>query len=159
MIRLSIDPGENGAIVTWEGRGIVSIIDMPYEGKKLNLPHVYNIFTSFNPCEVIIEDVHSSPRSGPVSASNFMYNVGVLHMATIFSGADLIKIMPTTWKAATGLYGKPKSYSISKVRDLYAAEYQELVKPFKNKTDRAEAILIGEAYFKMKEASNAKKTS
>ena len=153
MIRLSIDPGENGAIVTWEGRGIVSIIDMPYEGKKLDLSQVYNIFTSFNPCEVIIEDVHSSPRSGPVSASNFLYNVGVLHTATIFSGADLVKIKPQTWKAATGLYGKPKSCSVGKVRELYAAEYQELIKPFKNRTDRAEAILIGEAYFKMKEAT------
>jgi len=149
---LSIDPGKAGAIVKWTDKQPTIILDMVYNKAKLDIKALIPIFKDIK--TVILEDVHSSPRAGVASSGSFLYNVGVLQTATIFSGATLVLLKPTTWKSATGLYGKPKSKSPDKAKEYYPEAYETMIAPFKNNVDRAEAVLIGAAYLKIEGAKN-----
>ena len=134
---ISIDPGKAGAIVRWKNSLPMSIQNLPYEGGKLDIDLMDQYLLQSE--IVIVEDVHTSPRMGVVSAGSFMYNLGVIHALSI--DKNLIKLPPKRWKNVMGLYGKPKDHALKIVERLMPDVYEQLVKPFSNRVDRAEAIL------------------
>lgn len=144
---ISIDPGKAGAIVRWKNKQPTSIQNLPYEGGKLDIDLMDQYLLQSE--IVIVEDVHTSPRMGVVSAGSFMYNLGVIHALSI--DKNLIKLPPKRWKNVMGLYGKPKDHALKIVERLVSDVYEQLVKPFSNRVDRAEAVLMGLAYFKLEE--------
>lgn len=146
---ISIDPGRAGAIVNWEASTPLSIIDMTYFKSRLDLIRLKEIFAELKPGVVVIEDVTSAPRAGVVSASNFLYNVGALHTASVFSGAHLIRLPIKRWKNVMGMYGKPKPYALEIVKRLMPEQFEKMIDPYPNRVDRAEAVLMGLAYFKL----------
>ena len=147
---ISIDPGEQGAIVRWDDGVPKYISDMSYKGKRLDIVKLMDAMGG--PHVTVIEDVHTAPRAGVSSSGNFMYNVGVLHAAANYCGSTLVLLRPQLWKAAVGLYGKPKSQSPLKACELFADIFFAQINPYKNRIDRAEALLIGWAYLKLKKA-------
>ncbi len=144
---ISIDPGKDGAIVRWKNGLPITIQNLPYDGKRLDidLTAQYLLQDSI----IVIEDVHTSPRMGVVSAGNFLYNLGVIHALSL--DKELIKLPPKRWKNVMGLYGKPKAYSLTVVERLLPEVYDQLIKPYPNRVDRAEAVLMGLAYLKLEE--------
>lgn len=151
---ISIDPGANGAVVIWnEWLDISDIRDLVYSDKVIDLVWVKELLTEVVPTDVIVENVHTSPRSGVVSAGNFMYSLGALHMGAISMGFNLHTISPQRWKRLTGLYGKDKAASVIKFQETFGMEpFMNYIFKKKNKIDRSEAALIGHAHFKMKAA-------
>jgi len=148
MTMISIDPGEQGAIVRWDDGVPKYIYDMPYKGKRLDIIKLMDVIGG--PHVTVIEDVHTAPRGGVASSGNFMYNVGVLHAAAHYYGSTLVLLRPQLWKAAVGLYGKPKSQSPLKACELFEDIFHAQINSHKNRVDRAEALLIGHAYLKLK---------
>lgn len=142
---ISIDPGKNGAIVRWKYNQPITIQNLPYAGKRLDIDLMAQYLLLDD--TVVIEDVHTSPRMGVVGAGNFLYNLGVIH--TLSLDKTLIKLPPKRWKNVMGLYGKPKDHALKIVERLVPDVYEQLVKPFSNRVDRAEAVLIGLAYLKL----------
>lgn len=142
---ISIDPGKNGAIVRWTNGLPITIQNLPYDGKCLDIDLMAQCLLLDD--TVVIEDVHTSPRMGVVGAGNFLYNLGVIH--TLSFDKTLIKLPPQRWKNVIGLYGKPKAYSLTVVEKLLPEVYDQLIKPYPNRVDRAEAVLMGLAYLKL----------
>lgn len=143
---ISVDPGKCGAMVVWHNNLPFHIENNPYEGTRLNIAKVIMLFRAYNPKILVIEDVSTSPKMGVVSAANFLYNLAVFHTAAIANGCEVIRIKPQKWKATMGLYGKPKPYALVKIKEVYP----DFDDKHSNKLDRAEAVLIGAAYQKLK---------
>lgn len=142
---ISIDPGKDGAIVRWTSGLPITIQNLPYDGKRLDIDLMAQCLLLDD--TVVIEDVHTSPRMGVVGAGNFLYNLGVIH--TLSLDKTLIKLPPQRWKNVMGLYGKPKAYSLTVVEKLLPDVYSRSIKQHPNKVDRAEAVLVGLAYLKL----------
>lgn len=151
MFIASIDPGKNGAVTFWDDfDGVIDIVDIPYVGKKINFAELLEIIASSNPDVVIVEDVHTSPQMGVVSAGNFMYSLGCIHTAVTAVGSKLVKLTPKKWKTAMGLYKKTKVESVKTFQECFEEkDYIEYIKGHKNAIDRAESALIGQAYLKL----------
>ena len=149
MIFFSIDPGEKGSIVVWSQEKPAMILNNPYKNKRLDGVEVIDIFNTYRPSVVVVEDVHTSPRMGTTSAGNFMYGIGMYHGIANAFGAELVLLSPQKWKAVVGLYGKPKIAALEKVK-LHTSSFNKDIKPYPNRLDRAEAVLIGAAYLKIK---------
>lgn len=69
--------------------------------KRLNIEEMFNIFTQIIPLNsvILIEDIHSMPRQGVVSAFSFGRQLGVLEaMMTTFTGAEPFYVTPQKWK-------------------------------------------------------------
>ena len=148
MIFFSIDPGEKGAIVIWSQEKPAMILNNPYKNKRLDGVAVVDIFNTYRPSVVVMEDVHTSPRMGNASAGNFMYGVGMYHGIASAFGSELVLLSPQKWKAVVGLYGKPKIAALEKVK-LHTDTFNSNIQPYPNRLDRAEAVLIGYAYQKL----------
>lgn len=110
---LSVDPGKHGAFV------ILDFVTNTIEAHKVPLTtrkgeksviDVKGLFECVRECvkgvnTIIIEDVHSMPRDGVVSAFSFGYFKGLL-MGMLFAlGVDdkCVFIPPQVWKGAMGL--------------------------------------------------------
>ena len=147
----SIDPGKNGAVVFWSNGEMISINNLAYEGTKISLQWLKEIFENCKPKTLVIENVHTSPRMGVVSAGNFMYNLGAIHSAATMAGTEIVMLTPQKWKAVVGLYGKHKGAALIKARELFPSDWLSKIENRKNSIDRAEAALIGVAYAKIQE--------
>lgn len=144
---ISVDPGKCGAMVVWHHNSPLTIINNPYEGTKLDIKKVLDVFEEFDTVtKLVIEDVATSPRMGVTGAGSFMYNLAVFHTAAIANGCEVIRIKPQKWKNVMGLYGKPKPYALIKIKEVYP----DFDDKHSNKLDRAEVILMGYAFLKLK---------
>ena len=142
---ISIDPGKKGCIVRWEGSTPTSITDNPYIGNRVDIGKLYELIKSA--LTIVVEDVHTSPRMGVVGAGGFMYSLGAIH--ALSKDKKLIKLLPKRWKNVMGLYGKPKPYALEVVKRLMPEQFEKMIDPYPNRVDRAEAVLMGLAYFKL----------
>ncbi len=151
---IGIDPGFSGAIafLSKNSDSSVSVVDMPTmrQGSKKQVdahslaslirPHIQIIKA------VAIEDVHSMPNDGAVSAFSFGYSAGIIK--GVCAGLNLPKplmIPPNVWKPYLNLSpDKRKSLLLAKKLFPRYTRYFERAKD----DGRAEAILI--AYFARK---------
>ena len=148
MRLLSIDPGKNGAIASWKAGRVIDVFDIMQKpwGSKQFIPDpdmVRDMIDNLDPDVIVIERVTSSPRAGVSSTGIFLQGFGVLLGCCAGYRVELIR--PQVWKAATGLTGLTKLASVAKAI-LKQPECEKLVRGYKNKIDRADAVLIGTAW-------------
>jgi hypothetical protein len=142
---ISIDPGKKGCIVRWDGTTSISITDNPYIGNKVDIDKLYDLIKPA--LTIVVEDVHTSPRMGVVGAGGFMYSLGAIH--ALSKDKKLVKLPSKRWKNVMGMYGKPKPYALEVVKRLMPEQFEKMINPYPNRVDRAEAMLMGLAYFKL----------
>ena len=142
---ISIDPGKKGCIVAWNNNQPISITDNPYIGNKVDIDKLYDLIKPA--LTIVVEDVHTSPNMGVVGAGGFMYSLGAIH--ALSKDKKLVKLQPRRWKNVMGMYGKPKPYALDVVKRLMPEQFEKMIDPFPNRVDRAEAVLMGLAYFKL----------
>ena len=103
---LGIDPGKRGAIAWCDDSGPVSVIAMPETEREvwdeLNRITFGRGYCGLGPveCFAVIEDVHSMPGQGVVSAFTFGCGYGGLRMALIGLGIPFRAVSPAKWQAA-----------------------------------------------------------
>lgn len=154
MITISVDPGANGSLVVWEDLQVTNIQNIPY--KKYPTIGLIPDFKQFgrwviaiNPDLVVFENIGASPTDGIASAAKFTKGFGIL----IGCCADVERVefvQPSVWKCGTGTVNKPKKATIAKALSLHP-EAAGMLEGYKNINDRADAILIGHFYLKVKE--------
>jgi len=150
MILLACDPGVTGALALFNRNELIKIYDMPtYQpyGKRTVDELALREFIE-NTCAdtLIIEKVHASPRMGVSSAFGFGQTYGTIVGVATGLHLHVDTMTPQMWKGLTGLIKKDKAASRKKAIDLFpkfAGEFKRV-----KDTDRAEAVLIGYAYFK-----------
>lgn len=147
---LSIDPGIKGAVVIWnDDDSINDILNMKYNGSYIDYQWL-NKLMKLSLSKLIVEDVHTAPRSGVSSAGSFMYSLGCIHAAADAAGVEIVKLRPQTWKNTVGLYKKPKIKALDRVVEFFGTKaYNYFIGGNINRVDRAEAVLIGYAYQKL----------
>ena len=142
---IAVDPGAKGALVAMNSQGLIEIFDVPlileYGSKKtVDVDAVRTWVKKIDPAFVVFELVHDAPKDGKSSGGNFMKNFAALIGAC--AGYKRKYIIPSQWKAYSGLVGKVKDMSLVRVAKEYPAAARFLVGA-KNPVDRADAILLG----------------
>jgi len=143
---LGIDPGLTGAFAIFsEWSNSVKVLDMPLKknGKKKIVDGVA-IAKALRPYVgqlkyAVIEDVHSMPADGAVSAFSFGFGTGVVTGVLQALGIKIIKVKPAVWKAGMGL-SRVKNDSLVMARELFP-DHKDFFK-FKKHDGRAEAALM-----------------
>ena len=144
---VGIDPGLKGALAFYDAvNDDLKVYDMPTHkvGKKTQVD-VMGVIDHF--CEtpdkpidlIVIEEVHSMPKDGVVSAFTFGMNVGLLQGAIRSLHMDFTTIRPSVWKIHYSL-NRDKNCSIQKAVD----QFPQFGHFFKRACDhgRAEAALL-----------------
>ncbi len=101
-----VDPGNSGGIALLDpDRALIHIIDMPvfefYTTKnnvKIDPQGVSRAFELVPISCAYVEDVHSSPQMGVVSAFNFGEGKGILLGALAAHGVPTTPVKPAAWK-------------------------------------------------------------
>lgn len=152
MNSISVDPGKKGAITFWDNLTVTNIIDIPYKTYKTigSIPDYKALFEIFKDIDiVIIENIGASPTDGIASASKFTKEFGVIVGASA-SAKRTEFVRPPTWKAGAGLVGKPKKAAIPKAIQLHP-ECEQFLIDKSNINDRADSLLLGRFWLKIKE--------
>ena len=152
-IILGIDPGLHGALAMVEmigGTPRASVVDMPIVdvlvGRRLRsqihkvaLDTYIAIRRNRIRC-VVIEEVHSMPKDGPVQAFTFGYGYGLIHGICQAYGLKIVSVPPNVWKSKYGLNAdKHKSRVVASRFFPHNASVWNLAKD----DGRAEAALLG----------------
>lgn len=148
---IGIDPGFTGAIAFLKYTNpkdySLKIIDMPIhlilnrkQVKARELTEVIEAMGLVHPIRfAALENVHTMPTDGIVSAGTFMYNAGILLGVLAALNIKVLRVRPNVWKPALGLSSdKAKSLALARKRFPCYRHY------FKRKMDdgRAEAALL-----------------
>jgi len=106
----------------------------------INIPELITILQDSS--LIVIEDIHSRPTDGKVSAFNFGYQKGLIVGLSIKSVGinNVYLIHPQSWKSKVGLIKKSKQDTIKIVNDLYNLTLA------KKDDGIADAIMIGRAF-------------
>jgi Holliday junction resolvasome RuvABC endonuclease subunit len=123
MITIGIDPGKNGGIA-WISDGKPCVEKMPDTLKDL-----WEIIDAIRgghyricneECKAYLEQVHSSPQMGVVSAFSFGNGYGHLEMALTAAGIPFERVRPQVWQKAMGCMSKgEKNVTKRKAQELY----------------------------------------
>ena len=137
MTTIGIDPGKSGGIA-WIQDGKACVEKMPDTLQDLwELIEGIRYFDHpQNPnCKAYLEQIHSSPQMGVVSAFTFGNGFGHLEMALTASGIPFERVRPQVWQKAMGCMTKGDK-NVSKRRS------QELFPQIKVTHAIADALLI-----------------
>jgi Holliday junction resolvasome RuvABC endonuclease subunit len=122
MITIGIDPGKNGGIAWIDDRGKPCVEKMPDTLKDLweLIQSIEHSDSGFRNCKAYIEQVHSSPQMGVVSAFSFGNGYGHLEMALTAAGIPFERVRPQVWQKAMGCMSKgDKNVTKRKAQELY----------------------------------------
>ena len=141
---LGVDPGLQGALVTWDGKQLI-IIDVPIvkarkRGNEVNLPALADIVAQLAPFEVAYVERNSvRPKEGISSAQKNGLVAGMLLGCVAMCCRKIYRPTPRQWKKVMRLT-KDKDYSRTKAIETFP-DYYDL---FARKKDhgRAEAALL-----------------
>jgi hypothetical protein len=116
---LGIDPGTNGGIA-WITGGKSCAEKMPDTLQDLwELLRDIEI-SSEGECHAYLEQVHSSPQMGVVSAFTFGNGFGHLEMALTAAGIPFTRVRPQVWQKELGCLTKgDKNISKRKAQELF----------------------------------------
>jgi len=151
---ISIDPGNEGAIVFWDvgvvvGAGAIPLV--AYGSRKMpNRGAIRTMIEIWKPDAVVIERVTPGPADGPGNAGSLMLNLGVL--VGCCAGYRVEFVRPAVWKGYAGLLRKPKKASVEKAKQKHP-EAEELISSFSHPIDLSDAILIGDYFLRVKAKS------
>ena len=149
---ISIDPGRAGAITFWHDLTVVNIINIPYNKFPTIglIPNFYILSEIFSDIDlVIIENIGASPTDGIASASKFTKEFGIIVGASAVAKRTEF-VRPSVWKSGVGIVRKPKKAAVPKALSLHP-EAEEFLVGQKNIVDRADSLLIGQFWLKIKE--------
>lgn len=158
---MGIDPGVHGGIAVYDPvlnkpRGIHEMPsitpDFKYKTKgmktakqrraKVDGVGLANVIEGWAP-EIgfcIIEDVHSMPSDGVVSAFSFGFSTGIIHGILASLKIPTFRVAPAVWKAQLNLSGKNKNasrYLAQKLHPEWALHFE-----YSKDDGKAEALLI-----------------
>jgi len=145
---IGIDPGFSGAIAFLSSDKLV-VRDLPLTKIKGRKQIDGGEFAGLiHGCEVrmdecilfaALEDVHSMPHDGVVSAFRFGYNAGILLGVLKALGIKVLRLDPGVWKAQMGVTSDKKT-SLARARKLFPLNKKDFARA---KDDgRAEAALM-----------------
>jgi len=117
MTTIGIDPGTNGGIA-WIADGKACVEKMP--DTLQDLWELFRDIASEGDCRAYLEQVHSSPQMGVVSAFTFGNGFGHLEMALTAAGIPFERVRPQVWQKAMGCMTKgDKNVSKRKAQELF----------------------------------------
>ena len=142
MMILGIDPGKDGALARIEDGKLRSV----YSFKDRTTFSLAALMGGARDARyTFVEDVHSSPQQGVVSAFTFGKGYGVILGALYVQGVNVKLIRPVEWQGALGCLSEGNKKSLFEfAKSLYPTEYA--VGMFK--AAQADAVLI--AHYGMK---------
>jgi hypothetical protein len=127
MTIIGIDPGTNGAIA-WITDGSPCVEKMPDTLQDLwelindirRCEMATPRFPNEHRCHAYLEQVHSSPQMGVVSAFTFGNGFGHLEMALTAAGIPFTRVRPQVWQKELGCMTKgDKNVSKRKAQELF----------------------------------------
>jgi len=140
MTVIGIDPGKSGGIA-WitDGKPCVEKVpDTTGDLWGLIQDIVVSAMSGYNVTfKCYIEQVHSSPQMGVVSAFTFGQGFGQLEMALTAAGIPFERVRPQVWQKAMGCMTKGD-------KNVSKAKAQELFPSMKITHATADALLIAE---------------
>ena len=95
---VGIDPGESGAIVSFDGNDVEV-----FYLKNIDPRHLWGHMASLDPASCFLESVHAGPSMGSSAAFGFGKGFGFLYMAAIAAGLDVSLVSPQKWQKCIGL--------------------------------------------------------
>ena len=114
---IGIDPGVNGGIA-WITDGKPCVEKMP--DTLQDLWELLRDIASEGDCHAYLEQVHSSPQMGVVSAFTFGNGFGHLEMALTAAGIPFTRVRPQVWQKELGCMTKgDKNISKRKAQELF----------------------------------------
>ena len=152
MNSISIDPGRAGAITFWDNLTVTNIINIPYKTYKTigAIPDYKTLSTLFTDIDlVIIENIGASQTDGIASASKFTKEFGIIVGASAVAKRTEF-VRPSVWKSGVGIVNKPKKAAVPQALKLHP-EAEEFLIGQKNIVDRADSLLLGHFWLKIKE--------
>jgi len=114
---IGVDPGVNGGIA-WITDGKPCVEKMP--DTLQDLWELLRDIASEGDCHAYLEQVHSSPQMGVVSAFTFGNGFGHLEMALTAAGIPFTRVRPQVWQKELGCMTKgDKNVSKRKAQELF----------------------------------------
>ena len=114
---IGIDPGVNGGIA-WITDGKPCVEKMP--DTLQDLWELLRDIANEGDCHAYLEQVHSSPQMGVVSAFTFGNGFGHLEMALTAAGIPFTRVRPQVWQKELGCMTKgDKNISKRKAQELF----------------------------------------
>lgn len=145
---IGIDPGVTGGIAIIECEGLnAKVFPMPCmplskTKRQIDLNELSEILSDLSAgavaVRVYLEQVHSMPAQGVVSAFNFGMSYGGIQGVIATLQIPLVLVTPQKWKKHFHLIGKDKKMSITLARQ----HFPHL--KIGRSTDKADALLIAE---------------
>ncbi len=152
MISCSCDPGRAGAITFWDNLTVTNITNIPYKNYKTigTIPDYKQLVEIFTDIDlVIIENINASPTDGIASASKFTKEFGIIVGASAVAKRTEF-VRPSVWKSGVGIVRKPKKVAVPQALKLHPEAEKFLIEQ-KNIVDRADSLLLGHFWLKIKE--------
>jgi hypothetical protein len=123
-ITIGIDPGKSGGIAWIDETGRACVEKMPDTladlWQLIYYDTGYNFCNARHQCKAYLEQVHSSPQMGVVSAFTFGNGYGHLEMALTAAGIPFERVRPQAWQKAMGCMSKgDKNITKRKAQELY----------------------------------------
>lgn len=144
MTIIGIDPGKDGAVAFINGDyGRLDAVHSLRGLKTAELARSLTLNRYY--VSAFVEDVHSSPQQGVVSAFTFGKGYGVILGALYVQGVNVKLIRPVEWQGALGCLSEGNKKSLFEfAKSLYPTEYAGGM----FKAAQADAVLI--AHYGMK---------
>lgn len=147
-MKISIDPGQTGAIAAMDNGMITALIDMPTmtrthgKGQQVDPYALATALLEMGPgiTEAVMEQVGAMPGQGSTSMFNFGESVGVIKGVLGALQIPVRFVTPQKWKKAACLIGKDKDAA----RTLAIQLHPEVADLLTRKKDigRADAVCI-----------------
>jgi Holliday junction resolvasome RuvABC endonuclease subunit len=124
MTTIGIDPGKSGGIA-WIQDGKACVEKMPDSLQDLwelicDISDSVPASTKHLDCKAYLEQIHSSPQMGVVSAFTFGNGFGHLEMALTAAGIPFERVRPQVWQKAMGCMTKgDKNVSKRRAQELF----------------------------------------
>ena len=153
MILVGVDPGAKGAWAVLDDGQPTHVADIPTRGKGIDPVAWFDDLKWVGPDLIVIEHVGPMPKQGVVSVFGFGRTVGQIHtVAELVAEVDVMT--PQVWKRQHMMArtkGESKTETKNRSRELALALFPMFADHLRLKkhADRAEALLIGLAYWEM----------
>jgi crossover junction endodeoxyribonuclease RuvC len=156
---VGVDPGLDGALAVVTEFGVVSVHDLPTIGggpdgrRQLDALAFRDLLVEIGQVAmVVVEQLHAMPKNGSQTAFSQGDTFGVIRGITQAFDRPLTIIGRAAWHKAVGFpSGAGKEWALAKVR----AEHPEVADRLARKmdADRAEAVLIAEAWMRTRQVA------
>ena len=139
MIVIGIDPGLHGAVATFDGDRLLTVVDMPVLAGEVDTRELASIIRSEHDTTAVLEWPGIMPRNGAKSARSIGFQLGQIITVLAYENVPCHQYAPGVWKRGLNLNGDKAASRKMAMRlwPCHAGQFQRV------KDDgRAEAALI-----------------